>query len=427
MKTQEANTENTADQLTSQPATRHSPQKPHTFASFRHPNFQLYFGGQLISVAGTWMQIIAQGWLVYQLSHSELELGIVGFASAIPSLLVSPWGGVIADRLSKRNLLVITQSSAMLLAFSLSWLTFSHIVQVWHIIALAALLGLVNAVDGPTRQSFVVEMVGREDLSNAIALNSMMFNSARIIGPALGGLLLATVGAGWCFFINGVSFLFVIAGLLLMRLTAFNRTGEVPSPWQALTGGVRYTLEHIELFGLILLALIFSFFGLAYSTVLPAFVDQVLKANADVYGWINAASGVGAVSGAFLIARYGHSKHMGRWLLSANLSFPFVLALFAYTSWLPLSLLLALGLGLGFMIEFTLINTMLQTRVSDGMRGRVMSLYTITFFGFAPFGNLLIGWLSETWGLQSSIALSAAMTLLLTLLILYRIPQLRNL
>jgi MFS family permease len=180
---------------------------------------------------------------------------------------------------------------------------------------------------------------------------------------------------------------------------------------------VRYTLEHIELFGLTLLALIFSFFGLAYSTVLPAFVDQVLKANADVYGWINAASGVGAVSGAFLIARYGHSKHMGRWLLSANLSFPVVLALFAYTSWLPLSLLLALGLGLGFMIEFTLINTMLQTR--SAMRcGRVMSLYTITFFGFAPFGNLLIGWLSEKWGLQPSIALSAAMTLLLTLLIL---------
>jgi MFS family permease len=175
------------------------------------------------------MQIIAQGgWSTN--SALELELGIVGFASAIPSLLASPWGGVIADRLSKRNLLVITQSSAMLLAFSLSWLTLSHTVQVWHIIVLAALLGLVNAVDGPTRQSFVVEMVGREDLSNAIALNSMMFNSARIIGPALGGLLLATVGAGWCFFINGVSFLFVIAGLLLMRsLLSTARARSLPT------------------------------------------------------------------------------------------------------------------------------------------------------------------------------------------------------
>jgi MFS family permease len=427
MKTHEPDTPNAVDQPTARLAAAQSTQTPRTFASFRHRNFQLYFGGQLISVAGTWMQIIAQGWLVYQLSHSELELGIVGFASAIPSLLVSPWGGVIVDRLPKRNLLVITQTSAMLLAFILSWLIFRNTVQVWHIIAIAALLGLVNAVDGPARQAFVVEMVGREDLRNAIALNSMMFNSARIIGPALGGLLLATVGAGWCFFINGVSFLFVIAGLLLMRISASYRADKASSPWQALIGGVRYTLEHMDLFGLILLALIFSFFGLAYSAVLPAFVDQVLKANADAYGWINAASGVGAVTGAFLIARYGHSKHTGRWLIAANLSFPIVLALFAYTSWLPLALLLALGLGFGFMIEFTLINTMLQTRVSDEMRGRVMSLYTITFFGFAPFGNLLMGWLSEVWGLSPSIALGAGATLLLTLLTLRSIPQLREL
>jgi MFS family permease len=419
LKTEELDTANAA--------ANSSTQRPRTFASFRHRNFQLYFGGQLISVAGTWMQIIAQGWLVYQLNHSELELGIVGFASAIPSLLITPWGGVIVDLMPKRNLLVFTQSSAMLLALTLSWLTFSNSVQVWHIIALAALLGLVNAVDGPARQAFVVEMVGREDLSNAIALNSLMFNSARIIGPALGGLLLATVGAAWCFFINGVSYLFVIAGLLLMRITDYNRISKVTSTWQALTSGVHYTLEHIELFGLILLALIFSFFGLAYSAVLPAFVDQALKANADAYGWINAASGLGAVIGAFLIARYGNPKHTGRWLITANLSFPIVLALFAYTPWLVLAILLAVGLGFGFMIEFTLINTMLQTRVSDEMRGRVMSLYTITFFGFAPFGNLLIGWLSEAWGLRPSIASGAAATLLLTLLTLRLIPQLRKL
>ena len=427
MKTQEFDTPGAANPSGDRTAIPQPAQRPNTFASFRHRNFQLYFGGQLISVAGTWMQIIAQGWLVYQLSHSELELGIVGFASAIPSLLVSPWGGVLVDRLPKRNLLVVTQASAMLLAFILSLLTFSSTVQVWHIIALAALSGLVNAVDGPTRQAFVVEMVGREDLSNAIALNSMMFNSARIIGPALGGLLLATVGAGWCFLINGISFLFVIAGLLLMRITASSPTGKAASPWQALTGGVRYTLGHMDLFGLILLSLIFSFFGLAYSAVLPAFVDQVLKANADAFGWINAASGVGAVTGAFLIARRGQSKPPGRWLITANLCYPIVLAIFAYTSWLWLALLLAVGLGFGFMIEFTLINTILQTRVSDEMRGRVMSLYTITFFGFAPFGNLLIGWLSEVWGLSPAIALSAAMTLALTLLTLRRIPQLRQL
>ena len=188
------------------------------FAALRHRNFQLYFGGQLISNAGTWMQVIAQGWLVYQISHSELALGVVGFASAIPSLLATPWGGVVVDRVPKRTLLILTQTGAMLLAFILAALAFTGLVQQWHIILLAAGLGLVNSFDSPGRQAFVVEMVGREDLPNAIALNSLMFNSARIVGPAIGGLLLAVVGAAWCFTINGISYLAVIAGLWAMEL-----------------------------------------------------------------------------------------------------------------------------------------------------------------------------------------------------------------
>ena len=186
---------------------------PDTFAALRHRNFQLYFGGQLISNAGTWMQVIAQGWLVYQLTHSDLALGIVGFAAAVPALIVSPWGGVVVDRVPNRTLLIITQASAMLLAFLLAALSFANVVQEWHIILLAGGIGLVNAFDGPGRQAFVVEMVGRDDLPNAIALNSLMVNSARVIGPALGGILLAVVGAAWCFTINGISFLAVIIGL----------------------------------------------------------------------------------------------------------------------------------------------------------------------------------------------------------------------
>jgi MFS family permease len=398
-----------------------------TFVSLRHRNFQLYFGGQLVSVAGSWMQIVAQGWLVYEISHSEIALGLVGFAAAIPALLISPWGGVVVDRVPKRNLLVITQSTAMMLAFILSWLTFTGKVQVWHIILLAAGLGVFNAFDGPARQAFVVEMVGREDLPNAIAVNSMMFNSARIIGPALGGLLLAAFGAAWCFFINGLSFLAVIAGLLLMTLPKFEREVKFGSPWLQLRQGLIYVGKQSDLAGLILIALVFSFFGLSYSTLLPAFVDQVLHQGAASYGWINAATGIGAVAGAYFIARGGCFGRQGWWMVLANQVFPFVLALFAYLAWLPASLALAAGMGFGFMIQFTLINTLLQTRVSDAMRGRVMSLYTLTFFGLAPFGNLIIGWAAQNIGLSLTILLSAAITFILSRIILNRYREIVHL
>ena len=208
------------------PATARSTRLPQTFRSLQHRNFQLYFAGQLISVAGTWMQVVAQAWLVYELSHSELMLGIVGFAAAIPSLLISPWGGVVVDRVNKRNLLVITQASAMVLAFILAALTFAGIVQVWEIIVLAAIMGVVNAFDGPARQAFVVEMVGREDLPNAIAINSMMFNAARLVGPMVAGLLIAAAGEGVCFLVDGMSYLAVIASLVAMRV--------VPARWSGL-------------------------------------------------------------------------------------------------------------------------------------------------------------------------------------------------
>jgi MFS family permease len=399
---------------------------PKTFRSLQHRNFRLYFSGQLISVAGTWMQIVAQAWLVYQLSHSELMLGVVGFAAAIPSLLISPWGGVVVDRVNKRNLLVITQASAMALAFILAALTFTGLVQVWEIVALAALMGVVNAFDGPARQAFVVEMVGREDLPNAIAINSMMFNGARIIGPALGGLLLATVGTAWCFFINGLSFLAVIGCLLLMRLTPRTQILQIGSPWNDLKHGLRYVLRHREIFALLTLALIFSVFGISYNTVLPAFIDQVLHAGATGYGLLNAFVGIGAVIGAFIMARYGDRGQRGRWLVGMNLAFPFMLVLFAFNTQFILALGLAVGLGVGFMLVFTCINTLLQTNVDDKMRGRVMGLYTLTFFGFAPFGNLAMGQLAEQWGMNVIIALSAICAFVLAAIVILLVPQVRK-
>jgi len=400
---------------------------PDTFAALRHRNFQLYFGGQLISNAGTWMQVIAQGWLVYELTHSDLALGIVGFAAAVPALIVSPWGGVVVDRVPKRTLLILTQASAMLLAFILAALTFTNVVQEWHIILLAGGIGLVNAFDGPGRQSFIAEMVGREDLPNAIALNSLMGNGARVIGPALGGILLAVVGAAWCFTINGISFLAVIIGLWAMQVKPHQPLHFMESPWKQLISGIQYVSKQIDLGGLLLLASIFSIFGISYATVLPAFVEQVLHQGAAAYGWVNAVIGVGAVAGALMIARQHGPSWRGLWLVIAGIGFPIILGAFAFMPIYFVSLILAFGLGLGFMVQFTMINTLLQTRVDDQLRGRVMALYTLTFFGFAPLGNLAIGVLAQSIGLSYSILIFAVLSLALTLIVLRKIPQLKDL
>jgi MFS family permease len=413
-----------------QPIKRVVPLRPSTdstFSAMRHRNIQLYFGGQLISNIGTWMQIIAQAWVVYQIGHSELTLGLVAFASAIPILVISPWGGVIVDRVSRRNLLIMTQTGAMLLAFSLAILSFLGVVKEWHVIVLAALLGVVNAFDAPARQAFVPEMVGKEDLPNAIALNSIMFNSARVIGPAIAGLLLAIIGAAWCFTLNGISFLAVILGLWLMKLPPHQAPRNPASQWQQLVSGLKYTANNRELSALILLSLVFSIFGISYSTVLPAFVEKVLHQGAMAYGWVNAASGLGAVSGAFLLAHHVSNGRRGQLLVLTNIAFTLILIAFAFTSLFPLSLLLAYGLGVGFMVQFTTINTLLQTRVEDAFRGRVMGLYTITFFGFAPFGNLLIGYLGQTLGLGIAMTLFAVCSLILSRLVLMKTPEIQKL
>jgi MFS family permease len=400
---------------------------PKTFSALRHRNFRLYMGGQMISLMGTWMQIIGQGWLVYEISRSERALGVVGFASAIPALAITPWAGVILDRVSKRMVMVATQTCAMMLALALSALTFSGIVQVWHVVLMAACLGVVNAFDGPARQAFVVEMVGREDMPNAIAMNSITFNSARIVGPAFGGLLLVAVGAAWCFLLNGLSFLAVIAGLLTMRLPPHQSKPTQLSPWQQLKSGVHYTVRTPELRALLLLALIFSVFGVSYSTILPAFVDKVLSQGADAFGTMNAFLGIGAVTAALIVARYGDRGQRGRWLAWAILGFPILLAIFALTRSYAVSLVLAVLLGIGFMTTFTLLNTLLQTRLADEMRGRVLALYTLTFFGFMPFGNLAIGALSEWWGISQAIVVSASLSFLLALIVLIKTPEIRRL
>jgi MFS family permease len=411
----------------SRPEKKPPSQGTNAFAALRHRNFQLYFSGQLISNAGTWMQVIAQGWVVYQLTHSELALGVVGFASAIPSLIATPWGGVVVDRVPKRTLLIMTQTGAMLLAFILAALSFTGLVQEWHIIVLAAGLGLVNSFDSPGRQAFVVEMVGREDLPNAIALNSLMFNSARVVGPALGGLLLALVGSAWCFTINGLSYIAVIWSLLAMELHPQGARVEAESPWKQFLAGLRHSSEQIELGGLILISLIFSVFAISYIPLLPAFVQVVLNQGAAAYGWLTAAFGIGAVVGALVIANRQNPGWHGRWLITANILFPILVSAFVFNTIVPLSFVLEFCMGAAFMIEYTMINTLLQTRVVDEMRGRIMGLYTITFLGFAPFGNLALGALSAKIGLSYAISLFEAICLVLCLLVFQRVRTIQAL
>ena len=400
---------------------------PKVISSFRHRNYRLWFAGQLVSLVGTWMQIIAQGWLVYQISHSEFDLGLVGFAAAIPSLIISPWGGVATDRIPRRTLLVLTQTALMVMAFILALLSFANVVQVWHIIVLAALQGVVNAFDAPARLTFVFDMVGREDINNAIALNSTMFNGARIIGPALGGVLLGFIGARWCFLINGFSFLAVIAGLLLMTFPARELHPSKQNPFRQMLEGLQYVRGRRDILALLVLSLAFGFSGIAYSSQLPAFVDKVLHSSEASYGALNAATGVGAFAAGVLLAQLAAASPRGRMVTISAFVYPLFLLAFAFNTSLNLALILIFALGFFWLLLFNNINSLLQLNTSEEMRGRVMSLYSLVFFGFSPFGSLLIGAVAERIPLNLTIALSGVITLALTIVIFLFAPELKKL
>jgi MFS family permease len=399
---------------------------PAALSSFRHRNFRLWFFGQLISMIGTWMQIIAQGWLVYQISQSELVLGVYGFASAIPVLVVSPWAGVLADRFPRRNLLLATQSAYMVSALALAALTLLNVVEVWHIIVLGMLQGVINAVDSPARLAFGLDMVGREDLSNSIALGATLFNGARVIGPAIGGYLLAAFGAGWCFFINGVSFLAVIGGLFLMRFPALPKRAVRADPLGEILAGLAYVRGRRDILAILALTVIFGVLGLAYSSQLPAFVTQVLGADETGFGALNTAVGLGALVGGVALAQYGSRLPRGRLVTVTSLVYPFALGAFAFVPTLTPALPLAFLLGLGFLLLFNNFNSLLQLNTSEAMRGRVMSLYSLVFFGLSPFGALMIGAVAERVPLPLTIGLSAGLTLALAVAVFFAVPEIRK-
>lgn len=354
------------------------------------------------------MQTVAVSWLVYRLTGSSMALGLVGFVTHLPVFLLGLWGGCLADRSDKRRLLVITQAAAMVQALALAALTLSGAATVWLVGGLAMVLGIINAVDMPTRQAFVVEMVGKEDLHNAIALNSSMFNSARVVGPALAGLLVAAVGEGWCFFINGVSYLAVIASLLLMRLPQATAGASQEPMAERIAEALRHAWQDKVMRGILASLCLTSLFGASFMILLPVMVDSVLGQGAKGLGFVTAATGLGSVVAALVLAARRESKGLLRCLVLAGIGFGTALATFALSRTFWLSLLLAPVLGFCLIFFFASANTMLQLRSPDALRGRVMALYAITLVGMGPFGSLFAGSLGSVIGAPRTLIVSGA-------------------
>jgi len=415
-------TTNSANQVDSGP--RSGSRWAIAFRALRHRNFQLFFSGQLISLTGTWMQNIAQAWLVYRLSGSSLQLGSVSFASQIPVFLFAPLGGIIADRHNRQHVVIATQTAAMILAFILSVLTLTHTVEVWHIFVLATLLGIVNAFDIPARQSFLVEMVGREDLMNAIALNSSMFNGARIVGPAIAGILVASIGEGWCFFGNGVSYIAVIIGLALMRIQERRRPASA-SHFEHIIEGFRFARGTGPIRAVLLLLGIVSLVGMPYSVLMPIFADTILHGGARGLGILMGSTGVGALLAALALAAKAGLRGLGRWIALAAGGFGVSITLFSLSRNFWLSAALLVPVGFCMMLETSSSNTLLQAMVPDELRGRVMSLYSMMFMGMAPFGAFFGGALADRIGAPLTVALGGVACVGAALLFGLRLPTIR--
>ncbi|HXZ33124.1 MAG TPA: MFS transporter [Terriglobales bacterium] len=398
---------------------------PATLRALRHRNFQLFFSGQLISLIGTWMQSVAQAWLVYRLTGSSLLLGSVGFASQFPVFLVAPLGGIVADRYNRQKVVIGTQTASMILAFILSALTLTGTVRVWHIFVLAALLGIVNAFDIPGRQSFLVDMVGKEDLMNAIALNSSMFNGARIIGPAIAGVLVAKIGEGWCFFVNGVSYIAVIVGLFLMRVAPPIHAEGQASPLAHIIEGFRFVRHTAPIRAILLLLGLASFVAMPYTVLMPVFADRILHGGARALGLLMGATGLGALLGALTLASKTGVRGLGRWVALACAGFGVSLILFSFSRNLQLSVLLLLPVGFCMMLQMSSSNTLIQVMVPDHLRGRVMAVYSMMFMGMAPFGAFFAGALAERLGAPITVAMGAVATIGGAALFWLRLPSFR--
>ncbi|MEP6714661.1 MAG: MFS transporter [Terriglobia bacterium] len=396
-----------------------------TLRALRHRNFQLFFAGQAISLTGTWMDTVAQAWLVYRITGSSLLLGLVTFASQFPVFLISPLGGIVADRCNRHRIIIGTQALSMCLALTLAWLTLSHRITIPELFVLASLMGTVNAFDIPARQSFLVEMVGREDMINAIALNSSMFNGARMVGPAIAGLLVAKIGEGWCFFANGISYSAVITGLLMMRLAPFVQPARV-SAWQNIRDGFQYVSRTAPIRSLLIMLAVLSFAGLPYTVLMPVFAEGILHRGSQGFGVLMGSVGLGAMCGALLLASRSRVEGLSRWIAAASGMFSLTLAAFALSQSLPVSCGLLFVAGFAMMIQVGATNTLLQSMVPDHFRGRVMSAYSMMLIGISPLGAVAAGFEAEHVGAPLTLLIGAAACLLSGLVFALKLPAFRQ-
>jgi len=397
------------------------------FSSLKVKNFRIYWFGMFVSLIGTWIQSTAQSWLIFELTKSAFLLGVAGFLSSIPIFLLSLFGGVLADRMNKRNILIATQGAFMFLAFLLAALTQMKLITPLQIMVIALLNGIVMAFDAPSRQAVVVELVGKEQVFNAIALNSVSFNSSRIIGPALAGVLVATIGMSGCFYLNGISFLAVIFALFLIKVHNNARTDKNRPPLKDLKEGLIFIKNNRLILVLISMVGIVSLFGIAYVILMPIFANDILRAGVKGLGLLMSASGFGALIGALILARLGNFKFKGKLLIYSTLIFSVSLILFSLSKDLFFSLFTLILVGASSVTAVALINTILQAIVPDEFRGRVMSVFMLTFAGFMPFGNLIAGVLSQPLGVSFVVMASGIICAIFFIIIGLAYPQIRNL
>jgi len=381
------------------------------FRALKHRNFQLFIIGQLISLVGTWMQTTAQQWLVYKLTGSVAVLGLFGFASQVPMLLLAWMGGYVGDRYNRHRGVIVTQSLSMILAFVLAALTLTHLIREWHLIVIALLVGIVNAFDVPIRQSFFVHMVGREDLPNAIALNSSIFNGARVVGPAIAGFAIVLVGEGWCFFLNGVSFIAVLVALLMMRIEPFVKKPPDESPVRSFVQGFKFAMHDIPIRSSLIILCVLSMFGLQYSVFLPIYAHDILHGEAGTLGLLMSAAGVGAFLGALQFAARTNYTGLARWIASTCTvcAVGLIIMSRATAFWLCATVLFVVGFAATSQMAAT--NTIIQERVPDELRSRLMAVYATMFMGVQPIGALLAGGVAKRMGTPNTVLLFGSLVL----------------
>ncbi|MFH1024289.1 MAG: MFS transporter [Planctomycetota bacterium] len=398
------------------------------FRSLEHRNYRFFFMGQGISLIGTWMQMTAVAWLVWRMSHSALLLGFVGFATRIPTFAMAPFAGVLVDRVDRHRLVILTQVLSMIQALMLAILMYSGRIEIWHIIALSLLLGAINAIDVPARQSFFVQMLDRrEDLTNAIALNSSMVNGARLIGPSIAGILIASAGEALCFLFNGLSYIAVIAGLLMMRVPPNARAGRGTAVLENLREGFRYAFGFPPIRSLLLLLALVSLTGASYTQLLPIFAEQVLHGDARTQGFLVSAAAVGALAGALYLAGRRSVRGLEQVIAWSPAVFGIGLVALGLSKWLWVTMLAMPVIGLGLMVQLASTNTVLQTIVDDDKRGRVMSFYSMAFMGMVPLGCLIAGVLAQSIGAPRMVMLGGICCITGSIMFVRRLPALREL